>query len=312
MKPDPNTNLASKLVPKWHAILAALVVSLIWSSTFVIVKIGLESMGPLTIAGLRYFLGFVILLPFLVIQRTPLGMIDSRLWLRLTLIGISSYTLGNGALFWGLKYIPATTGSLLMSLIPLLVLGGAALLLKEIPTAWQILGVILSLAGSVIFFSGGFQSGEPQGLIIMAVGLVGFTAFSILGRGIAREGTLDTLTLTAMPLLIGGFTTLVAALTVEGLPVFDRKSLLIVLWLALVNTAVGYWIYNHALRRLTALEMNVIMNLTPFLTALLSWIVLGETLVGIQYLGMLVIVGGVVIVQLGGSKPALSLNIPGE
>jgi probable blue pigment (indigoidine) exporter len=189
-----------------------------------------------------------------------------------------------------------------MSLLPLLVLVGAALFLEEIPSGWQILGVVLSLLGSGIFFSGGFQPGETQGLMIMAVGLVGFTAFGLLGRGIAREGTLDTLTLTALPLLIGGLITLIAALAVEGVPGMDSKSLFLVLWLALVNTALGYFIYNHALRTLTALEMNMIMNLAPFFTALLSWIVLGESLDGVQYLAMIVIIGGVVIVQLGGVK----------
>lgn len=288
--------------PKWRAIAESVLVTLIWSSTFVIVKFGLETLGPLTIAGLRYFLGFVFLSPLLLIRKTPMGDINNNLWLRLTLIGISSYTIGNGALFWGLKHIPATTGSLLMSLIPLLVLAGAALFLKEIPSSWQVLGVFLSLIGSGIFFSEGLKPGEPQGLTIIAVGLVGFMAFSLLGRGIAREGLLDTLTLTALPLLIGGLVTLLIALAVEGLPKFSGNSLLIVGWLALVNTALGYWIYNHALRTLTALEMNMVMNLTPFFTAVLSWILLGESLSGIQYLGMIVIVGGVALVQVGGSK----------
>jgi probable blue pigment (indigoidine) exporter len=188
-----------------------------------------------------------------------------------------------------------------MSLLPLLVLGGGALFLKEMPSGWQILGVFISLLGSGIFFSGGFQAKEPLGLAIMAAGLVGFLAFSLLGRSIAREGSLDTLTLTALPLLIGGMTTLLIALAVEGIPVFSRTSLFIVLWLALVNTALGYWIYNRALRTLTALEMNMVMNLTPFFTAGLSWIILGEKLAGIQFLGMVIMVGGVAFVQLGKS-----------
>jgi len=302
MEFDLKSNRSLRKAPKGRAVVEAVLVTIIWSSTFVIVKIGLESLGPLTIAGLRYFLGFVLLSPLLLIRKTRIGKISRNLWLRLILIGISSYTIGNGALFWGLKYVPATTGSLMMSLIPLLVLAGAALFLKEIPSGLQVLGVIISLLGSGIFFAGGLKPGEPLGLMIMITGLIGFMTFALLGRGIARDGLLDTLTLTALPLLIGGLVTLVIALAVEGLPRFTENSLLIVVWLALVNTAVGYWIYNHALRTLTALEMNMVMNLTPFFTALLGWILLGESLSGIQYLGMIVIVGGVALVQLGGSK----------
>jgi len=306
MDPNLKSPRTSAAHQRWTAVAEALLVTLIWSSSFVIVKVGLDSLGPLTIAGARYFLGFIFLVPLLLFRKEKPGRISKRLWLRLILIGISSYTIGNGALFWGLKYIPATTGSLLMSLIPLLVLVGAALFLDEIPTGWQVLGVFVSLLGSGIFFSGGFQPGEFLGLAIMGVGLVGFMAFSLLGRSIARERSLDTLTLTALPLLIGGLVTLLIAFFVEGMPVFSPDSLLIVLWLALVNTSLGYWIYNHALKSLTALEMNVVMNLTPFFTALLSWIVLGERLAGIQYLGMITMVGGVALVQLAKSNDSAS------
>ena len=279
------------------ALAESVLVTLIWSSTFVIVKIGLETLGPLTIAGLRYFLGAIVLLPFLIKRRSLKISFSKNLWLHLILIGVSAYTLGNGALFWGLKYLPATTGSFLMSLLPLLVLVGGALLLKEIPTRWQIFGVILSLFGSGLFFSTGLQSGEPKGILIVGLGLVGILTFSLLGRGIAREKKLDTLTLTTLPLAIGGMLSLLIAFIVEGVPSFSGRSLLIVFWLAVVNTSMGYLLYNHSLRELTVLEMNMIMNLTPFFTALISWFFLGEKLGPIQILGMVIMIVGVILVQ---------------
>ena len=279
------------------ALAETLLVTLIWSSTFVIVKIGLETLGPLTIAGLRYFLGAIVLLPFLIKRRSLKISFSKDLWLRLILIGVSAYTLGNGALFWGLKYLPATTGSFLMSLMPLLALVGGALLLKEIPTRWQIFGVILSLFGSGLFFSTGLKHGEPKGVLIVGFGLVGILTFTLLGRGIARERRLDTLTLTTLPLAIGGMLSMLIALFVEGVPQFSGRSLLVVLWLAVVNTSLGYLLYNHSLRELTVLEMNMIMNLTPFFTAILSWFLLGEKLGLIQILGMAIMVGGLILVQ---------------
>ena len=284
------------------ALLTALLVTAIWSSSFVIVKFGLETLGPLTIAGLRYSLGALALAPFLLLRRGQNKPIPKKLWPRLVLIGISSYTIGNGALFWGLKYIPATTGSFLMGLIPLLVMIGGTIFLKEIPAIWQGIGVFISLAGSVIFFSGGLEPGEPLGIAILVMGLVGFMAFSLLGRSIAREKTLDTLILTTVPLIIGGLTTVCIALVVEGIPQFTARSLWVVLWLALVNTSLGYYLYNLALRELTALEMNMVMNLTPLFTALLSWIMLGERLALLQGIGMAIMILGVVLVQRGRKK----------
>jgi drug/metabolite transporter (DMT)-like permease len=279
------------------ALLLALLVTIIWSSTFVVVKFGLKTLGPLTIAGLRYFIGSLVLLPFLIMRKIESGPISKNLWLRLALIGISSYTIGNGALFWGLKYIPATTGSFLMGLIPLLVLFGGAFFLKEVPTRWQILGVLLSLSGSGLFFSSGLIPGETRGLIIVSFGLLGFMSFSLLGRGIARDKELDTLRLTILPLMIGGGISLLLAFLVEGWPMITVQGILVVAWLAIINTAFGYLLYNHSLRDLTALEMNMIMNLSPLFTALLGWVMLGERLSTVQIIGMLVMITGVVLVQ---------------
>lgn len=280
-------------------LLEALLVTVIWSSTFVVVKFGLESLGPLTIAGLRYSLGALILLPLMLFKQKDKQPLDRNLWIRLTIIGISSYTLGNGALFWGLKYLPATTGSFLMGFIPLLVMIGGSIFLSEIPTRWQIIGVLVSLAGSGIFFSGGLKAGEPLGVVIVLLGLIGFMTFSLVGRGIARERSLSTLVLTILPLIIGGLTTMLLALAVEGIPHFTPRSLLAVIWLAVINTAFGYLIYNHSLRELTALEMNMVMNLSPVFTAFLSWFLLSEILSLPQGIGMVVMIFGVYLVQTG-------------
>ncbi len=279
------------------ALLEALLVTVIWSSSFVVVKFGLETLGPLTIAGLRYSLGAIVLAPFLLLKRGERKPIPKILWPRLVLIAI-----GNGALFWGLKYVPATTGSFLMGLIPLLVMIGGVIFLKEIPTKWQGFGVFISLVGSVIFFSGGLKAGETLGIAILAMGLVGFMAFSLLGRSIARERSLDTLVLTTVPLIIGGLITICIALVVEGIPQFTTRSLWVVAWLALVNTSLGYLLYNHALRELTALEMNMVMNLTPVFTAFISWILLRERLGLLQGLGLIVMIVGVILVQRGRKK----------
>jgi drug/metabolite transporter (DMT)-like permease len=296
---------------KLIALVVSLLVTIIWSSTFVIVKFGLETLGPLTIAGLRYFIGALVLAPFLFFQNNQRSVISKDLWFRLTLIGISSYTIGNGALFWGLKYIPATTGSLLMSAIPLLVLAGGIIFLQEIPSIIQVFGVILTLIGSGIFFSSGLEAGEVRGLSIVLIGLIGFASFSLLGRDIARKRSLDTLTLTTVPLAIGGLTTIVLALLIEGFPNFTPRGILVVAWLAVVNTAIGYWLYNHALRDLTALEMNMVMNLTPIFTGLLSWVLLGEKLVFIQVIGMVVMIVGVILVQRA-IRPGITDTIPVE
>ena len=282
------------------ALLQALVVVLVWGSSFVLVKMVLTDVGPLTVAGIRYTAAFLILLPFALGRNRK--RFSRAIWGQLALIGLLSYTIGNGALFWGMKYLPATTSSFLMGLIPLLVLALGIPLLHEYPARLQIAGLAICLAGYGLFFAPGLRSGEPLGLAISAIGLLAFALFGILGRGIARDGTVGTLALTAFPLGFGGAISLALAFAVEGMPHLTATSAAILLWLAFVNTALAYLLYNHALRTLTALEMNLLLNMSPFATALIAALLLSETYLPAQYLGMGIAVAGVGLSQLRGRK----------
>lgn len=282
------------------ALLQTLAVVLVWGSSFVLVKMVLADVGPLTVAGIRYTTASLILLPFALGRNRR--QFSRAIWGQLALIGLLSYTIGNGALFWGMKYLPATTSSFLMGLIPLLVLALGIPLLREYPARLQIAGLAICLAGYGLFFAPGLQSGEPIGLAISAIGLLAFALFGILGRGIARDGSVGTLALTAFPLGFGGAVSMALAFAVEGIPRFTGTSVAILLWLAVVNTALAYLLYNHALRTLTALEMNLLLNLSPFATAIFAALLLSETYLPTQYLGMAVAVAGVALAQLRGGK----------
>ena len=274
----------------------------IWASSFVFVKMLLPDIGPLLIAGLRYFLAFFILLPFILRQKGSLGRIEPKMWGLLALIGISAYAIGNGALFWALRYLPATTVAFMFSFSPLLILFAGIVILKEFPTRWQIVGVVVVLIGGALFFSSGFQSDEPLGLAMVLVGLISFTAFGILGRSVAKARQLSTLNLTGIPFAIGGGLLLIIGLAVEGRPALDQNTWLVIVWLAIANTAFAYFLYYHALKSITALEMNVTLNLSPLGTALLAWLILGESLSSIQILGIFTVIVGVTTVQIAGNR----------
>lgn len=99
----------------------------------ILVKMGLAYMGPITLAALRFFLAFLVLLPFLYTRRGSLPGLTVRLWVRMFLLGVSAYTVGNAVGFWGLQYLQVSTAAFLMSFSPLLILVAGAVWLKETP-----------------------------------------------------------------------------------------------------------------------------------------------------------------------------------
>lgn len=284
------------------AIAESLLVAIIWASSFIFVKMELNYIGPITIAGLRYFGAFIVLLPFIIHHNKSPQPISRTSWIRLVAIGISGYTIGNGAFFWGLKYLSATTVSFILSLLPLSILFLGIIWLKEIPSLWQTLGMIISLIGSGLFFSKKLHADELLGVFIISIGLIGFTLFGVLGRAMAKNQQVNTLSLTAIPLAVGGGVLMLIAFFIEGFPTLNLTAWSIVIWLATVNTAFAYMLYNHALQVLSALEMNIIFSLSPLGTALFARLLLDERLNIIQIMGMATVIIGVILVQQTGRR----------
>jgi drug/metabolite transporter (DMT)-like permease len=162
------------------AIAEALLLALILGSTLVVSRLALNVLGPLTLTAFRYFFAFLVLVPFMP-QRNLFGRWTLRTWLLLLLIGVSFYVVGNGALIVGLRFLSATTDALLLNLVPLLVLVAGVIWLKEMPTHLQLAGVVIGVLGGVLFFSPGLSAGEPLGLAIVTVGLLGNAAYGLLG-----------------------------------------------------------------------------------------------------------------------------------
>ncbi len=96
---------------------------------------------------------------------------------------------------------------------------------------------------------------------------------------------------------IGGILLLDAGLLIQGLPVLSLKSWLIIIWLAVINTAFAFTLWNYTLRTLPAMESSLINNAMLIQIALLAWIFLGESLSVQKWVGVLLTAAGVVIVQ---------------
>lgn len=279
------------------AVSEALLTALIWSSSFVGVKVALAYTGPFTVAGLRYFLAFLFLLPWLFKKQGRSPFLTKAQWSRFTLMGFFQYTIGNGALFFALKTLSATTGSLALCLVPIPVLLLGIARLKERPRHVQLLGLVITVGGSILFFSPGLELKDPLPLGLLAIAILSFSAFPVLAREAARDRQVENVTLTALPLGIGGGILLVLAGVVEGIPHIPLFAWGVTLGLAMVNTLIAYLLFNHSLQHLTAVEANVMLNLAPLGTAIIAWGALDERLLPVQIAAMLLVVGGASLVQ---------------
>jgi drug/metabolite transporter (DMT)-like permease len=287
------------------AVLQALFVTFLWSSSWVLIKFGLEEIPALTFAGLRYGLAFLILAPFVLAARelrNSLAGLTTAGWLRLIALGLLFYTLTQGAQFVGLVYLPAVTVSLFLSFTPALVALMGIFFLSEAPTSLQRVGTAIYLAGAFLFLLPVEIPLAAAGLAAAVIGLMANAGSSILGRFVNRQEDLHPLVVTVVSMGVGALVLIVVGLATQGLPHLSWKSWGLIAWLAAINTAFAFTLWNHTLRRLTAVESSLINNTMLIQIALLAWVFLGESLSPKGITGIVVAAAGVLLVQLARPK----------
>ena len=280
----------------------AVLVVFVWSTSWILVKRHLHDIPALSFAGLRYGLAFVCLLALLVARSAPRSSVVAlprRGWLRLGALGLLLYGLTQATVFLGLTRLPAVTVSLLLSLTPALVTVLAIPLLGEVPAPLQAGGVLLSLAGTLVYFGPvTLPASQLAAVAVVAVGVVAFAAATMLGRSVNRDDGLPALTVTVVSMGIGSGLLLAMAVVHDGIPRLTLSSWLVVLWLAVVNTAVAFTVWNYTMRRLSAMESSLINNTMLVHVAVLAWIFLDEWPGTRGMLGLVLVAGGVVLVHL--------------
>lgn len=278
------------------ALSLGIVASLLWSSSFVLIKVGLDYADPLTLGGLRYFGAFLLLAPLLV-RRLPPIRGGGRVWIGLIGMAILAYPISNGLFYWGLQIVSPTTAAFLYNFTPLFVLILGMLSLREFPTRIQWAGFWIVAVGSYVFFAAPIPTDAPIGVGIIIVSAIAYSGFSVITRHFAKDRRAGTLALTAVPLGLGGAIMLGIAAVVETPPRLTWELAGIALWLAIVNSAIANSLWNHALIRLKAFELNILFGVMPIETALIEWAFRGNPPTALQIVGMFVAIVGVLIVQ---------------
>jgi drug/metabolite transporter (DMT)-like permease len=300
---DPSSHLT--------AVFQALFVTFLWSTSWVLIKIGLADMPALTFAGLRYSLAFLILVPFLLrpANLDSVRKLSRCSWISLVGLGLLFYAATQGAIFLGLSYLPAMTVSLLLNFTSIVVALLGLAFLSEQPLGRQWLGVGLSVIGGFLYFHPVvLPASGLLGFIIVIFGVLANAASAILGRYVNRSGAIQPFTVTLVSMGSGSMILLTSGLLVQGLPQLSPLNWAIIAWLAVVNTAFAFTLWNQTLRTLSAMESSIINNTMMIQIAILVWIFLGERLSWQEGIGLTTAAVGTLLVQLRPNREARQVS----
>ena len=290
------------------AIAQALFVTVLWSSSFVIIKFGLEEIPPLTFAALRYSFGSVILLALIFGQsgmRAELRNRSRRWWMSLFFYGCIFIAVTQGTQFLGLLYLPAITFSLILNMTPILVLVLAIPWIKEKPNSTESILVLMGIIGVLLYFYPlDFVGVSIIGLVIAVISLLANTVSSIIGRSINRKRDASPLVITGIMMAFGSFFLLLASVMIEPIQPLSLTSWFYVFWLAGVNTALAFTLWSRSQRILRAIDMTLINSTMMPQIVLLSIIFLGEFPDPTDWIGLIILAISVTAVQYLQTKRA--------
>ena len=269
---------------------------LVWSSGYISGPAGVDAVAPFTLLAARFVLAAAILAPLARWKRGPLRM-DRTTLAKVALVGLTM-----NALQFGLMYLAfdaglgATLGALLHSLSPVLTVVLAGLVLGERVRRVQVAGLAIGVAGVVLVL--GPDIDEAGGTIGVALGLLSMLALSLgtMGQRWIPSGVDPWWSATVQ------FTASVPPLALLALLVDGTDSvsdpgqgLAALLYLAAVNSVIGLLLLGVLVRRGGAGASSSVFFLMPPVTAVLAFLVLGDTLDLRELLGLLVAVAGVAI-----------------
>ncbi len=285
------------------AILLAVFVTILWSTSWILIKFGLRNNLPaLSFAGLRYFTAFLCLIPFVLAspkERKILKNLGRADWGWLALLGLILITLTQGAQFLSLAYLPAAMVNLVLNTTSVFVGLVGIYVLKEFPSRLQWLGIVITIAGVGAYFLPISISGALGfGLLVATIGMLSNAASSLLGWKINLQGHLSPLIVTFVSMGIGSVVLLVLGIATQGIGNPSLADWGIILWLAVVNTAFAFTIWNHTMRTLSAVESSVVNSLMMPQIAILAYFFLCEGLTAKEIIGLVLVGVGVLIVQL--------------
>ena len=247
------------------------------ASRFVVAEV-----PPLTLAMLRYAIGFLCLLPFaLPALRGALALLRTRDLLAMAALGTGQFGILIALLNWGLQTVPAAPAALLFSLFPLLTLLFGAATGREQVTRPLAAGVLLSIAGVALALLPKLQAGHAGGwwgeLAVLASACVGALC-SVLYRPYLQR--YPTVPVSAFAMLASVLFLALIALgedwpaQISGL---DARAWGVIAFIG-VSSGVGYCWWLYALKHESPTRVTVFLALNPVTAALLGWLLLGERL----------------------------------
>ena len=295
------------------ALAAFATVCIVWGTTYLAIRIAVETIPPMLLTAIRFTIAGVVILA-IARWRGERASLDGRTLINLAVIGFLMVAVGNLAVVWAEQWVPSGMAALLVATAPFWMAileafrkGGERLDLRGA------LGMLIGFLGVGLLVTPK-GAGSPidmhfiLGAIAIQIGSFGWQLGSVRGKYAIKHVPL--LTSAAMQMLFGGIATGIVGLATGEASRFSvtPRTLTALVYLTVFGSIIAYSAYVYALAHMRTTHMSLYAYINPLVAVILGWLILNERLTIVSVIAMFVILAGVALVQTSRNRPVAAAS----
>lgn len=282
---------------------------LIWGTTYLAMKIGLESIPPFAIAGSRFLIaGSVTYLALRLLGIEPPSRVQ---WRNASLIGILLMVGGNGLVMWAIQYIPSGIAAVIVATMPVwMVLFDWLFFKGPAPNRQVVCGLVVGFTGIVLLINP--QQTVPGGQSLNIIGcLVCMSAPMFWAFGSLQSRVTDlpsnTFMSVALQMITGGAVLLAISVLLGEhklivLSEITLRSISAVVYLMIFGSIIALGTYMWLLRHAPAARVSTYTYVNPIIAVILGWLILDETITFQMLFAIGIILAAVMLIVANKSR----------
>lgn len=281
-------------------------IAVIWGSAFSSIKVLVAETGALWGAALRVFVGFLVVLPFLLLVKKG-NKLDQRQIIGIAFVSLLNMVIPFILISWALKHIDAGVGSLLLGVTPFIaMIIGHFTTRDERITKWRALAVLFAMTGISILVGPQAFLGLGSSAFLAQLAIVASGACYVIAGFMMRRIDAEPVLFTVSALGAGAVMLIAVALVGAGAPFFQLsgKAWVNLLWLGTAPTGLAYLMRYWLVRRLGVSTFALAMNAVPIFGISIGALYLGEVIHWTTLLALAFVLCGLAIARKAAPKPA--------
>ena len=279
------------------------VVCIVWGTTYLAIRIAVTTMTPFLLTGARYLFAGVVLFIIAKLRGDEIPK-NKRVLGDVVLCGVLMVAIGNLTVVWAEQWVPSGFAALFVGTAPFW-----ATLIELLRRSGERLdraaaGMLVGFAGVAMLVTprgagSAFDRRFVIGALVIQLGSIAWQYGTI--RGKYALVSVPPLMSSALQMLAGGFVVAVAGVGLGEIPHFHAtpRTFAALAYLSLFGSVLAYTSYVYAARHLRSTNMSLYAYVNPIVAVILGWLVLHEQLTWVSITAMVVILGGVAMVQSG-------------